>query len=435
MPPPPLRSVEAQQAAVLGAVRPLAPVTVPLADALGRTLAAPVVAAHPLPPFDNSSMDGYAVHRSDVAAASAGSPIVLEVVADVAAGSPLDPPLPAGTAARVMTGAPVPSAADAVVPVEHTAEFVTHAASGGWHPVSDAATDAPPHPTITVTTAPERGAYIRRAGEDVRAGEIVLDIGVLLTARHVAAAAGAGAAEVDVRPAPRVAVISTGSELRPLGARLERGQIPESNSLLLAGLVAEAGGVMVHRSTVADDEDALRATLESVEAAGADLVVLTGGVSVGVYDVVKSVLSTFGTVEFVKVAMQPGKPQAFGRLPGGTPVFGLPGNPVSVAVSFEVLVRPALLRMQGRSRVHRPALRVIAAAGWRTPPERTQFMPVTFGAPTAPGGAPTVRPATSGGSGSHLVGGLAAADGFAVVPADWDEVRPGDELTAIPVTP
>jgi len=425
MPPAPLLSVEAQQAAVLAAIRQLDSMSMPLAEALGRTLAASVVAAHPLPLFDNSGMDGYAVHDSDVASASAESPVVLRVVADVAAGSALDPALPSGTAARVMTGAAVPSDADAVVPVEHTAEFVTHAASGGWHP----------NPTISVTTASKRGAHIRRAGEDVRAGEVVLEAGVLLTARHLAAAAGAGAALVEVSSSPRVAVISTGSELRPPGESLERGQIPESNSLLLAGLVQAAGGTVVHRDTVVDDEDALRTALEEVEAAGVDLVVLSGGVSVGVYDVVKSVLSTLGTVDFVKVAMQPGKPQAFGRLQGGTPVFGLPGNPVSVAVSFEVFVRPALLRMQGRRPVHRPTLQVIAATGWRTPPERMQFMPIVFGDPTAPGGAPTVRPASGGGSGSHLVGGLAAAEGFAIVPAEWSEVRPGDELVAMMVTP
>ena len=425
MQPAPLLSVATQQAAVLAAMPQLASVTVPLAEALGRTLAAPVVAAHPLPLFDNSGMDGYAVHESDVASATAESPVVLEVVADVAAGSPLDPALPPGTAARVMTGAAVPSDADAVVPVEHTAEFVTHAASGGWH--SD--------PTISVITAPKPGAHIRRTGEDVRPGEVVLEAGVLLTARHLAAAAGAGAARVEVSTAPRVAVISTGSELRPAGEALERGQIPESNSLLLAGLVDAAGGDVVHRGTVADDEAALRAALEEVEAAGVDLVVLSGGVSVGVYDVVKTVLSTLGTVDFVKVAMQPGKPQAFGRLQGGTPVFGLPGNPVSVAVSFEVFVRPALLRMQRRRHVHRPTLRVIASTGWRTPPERMQFMPVVFGDPQEPGGAPTVRPATGGGSGSHLVGGLAAAEGFAIVPAEWSEVRAGDELAAMLVTP
>ncbi|MBM7829831.1 molybdopterin molybdotransferase [Agromyces cerinus] len=440
MPPPPLRSVEHQQLALLSTIHPLARVSVTLVEALGRTLATSVTAAHPIPLFDNSGMDGYAVHLADVASASAESPVVLELVADVAAGSAIDPALPPGTAARVMTGAPVPSAADSVVPVEHTAEFTVHAASGGWHPQrpdgtaessTDAATAARANLTISVTTAPVAGAHIRRTGEDVRAGDTVLEAGVLLTARHLAAAAAAGAATVEVRPAPRVAVISTGSELRPPGTPLVRGQIPESNSVLVAGLVDEAGGVVVHRAAVADDEQELLATLGSVEAAGADLVVLTGGVSAGLYDVVRSVLSKFGTVEFARVAMQPGKPQAFGRLPGGTAVIGLPGNPVSVAVSFEVFARPALLSMQGRAAVHRPTVQVVAATGWPASPGRTQYMPITVGAPSRTGGAPTVRPATSGGSGSHLVGGLAAADGFAIVPADRHEVRPGDELSAL----
>ncbi|WP_157009261.1 gephyrin-like molybdotransferase Glp [Agromyces laixinhei] len=412
-----LDTVDAHVARVLAAMHPLAPVELPLADAHGHVLAVDVRSRLDIPVFDNSAMDGYAVQHADVAAASTDRPVALRIVAEVAAGSADDPLFGAGEAVRIMTGAPMPSSADAVVPVEHT----------------DAG-----HPVVTVSTSPRPGAHVRRAGEDLRAGDAVLSAGVRLTAARVSALAAAGLAHVAVRRAPRVGVISTGSELVAPGHPLERGQIPESNSLLLAGLVREACADIVHVATVPDDEAALLAELARGLDAGAEVIVLSGGVSVGAHDVVKATLAPLGTVGFHRIAMQPGKPQAFGMLHRGddppTPVFGLPGNPVSTAVSFEAFVRPALMRLQGALDVQRPRIAAIAAEGWRVPSARVQFMPVVLldaDDLVDAGSRPLVRPATRGGAGSHLVGGLAAADGYAIVPADVDEVRGGDPVTVM----
>ena len=397
---------------VLSGVAPLRRVEqVRLADAAGRTLAASVDALVDLPPFDNSAMDGYAVRRADAAAAGPGTPVVLDVVADLPAGSAADVPIGPGQAARIMTGALIPPGADAVVPVERT----------------DGGTDE-----VAIYAAPRPAQHIRRRGEDLRGGDRVLPAGVVLDARRVAAAAAAGLAELPVTARPRVSVVATGSELVEPGAPLERGRIHDSNSLLLAALVAEAGCLVSEVLRLPDDPQRLREWI--ARRADCDVVVFAGGVSVGAHDVVRHVLAEFGTVAFPRIAMQPGKPQAFGTLPGGTPVFGLPGNPVSVAVSFEAFVRPALLRMLGRAEVRRPTRRAVAEVGWRSPSDRRQYMPVVLGEPDdAHDGLPAVRPATAGGAGSHLVGGLAAADGYAIIPEHVDGVAAGD-LVDVAVT-
>lgn len=402
-----LRTVEDHLAEVLAAASPLAPERVALGDAYGCTLREPVRAAVDIPVFDNSAMDGFAVRFADVDAATPAEPAVLRVVADLPAGSDADPAIAAGEAARIMTGAPVPTAADVIVPFEDT--------EGG---LADSLGE------VRVLSAPSAvGAHVRRAGEDARRGAEVLPAGVLLGPLQAAAAAAAGVAEVVVTRHPRVAVISTGTELVAPGEPLRRGQIPESNSVLLAGLAAEAGAVVVRRDSVPDDPgllDALLAEVTAREGDAADVVVFSGGVSAGAYEVVKTTLA--GTMSFTKLAMQPGKPQGFGRLPSGALLFGLPGNPVSAAVSFEVFVRPALLRLQGRAAADRRVLTLPAAAGWRTPPGRRQYLPATIDR-TDPR-AWRVRPATSGGS--HLAGGLGRAEAYAVVPAEVDAVVAGD---------
>ncbi|MBW9092435.1 molybdopterin molybdotransferase MoeA [Microbacterium jejuense] len=402
-----LRTVEEHLADVLAAARPLAAERVALPDAYGRTLREPVRAAVDIPVFDNSAMDGFAVRFADVDAATPAHPAVLRVVADLPAGTEADPVLGPGEAARIMTGAPVPTAADAIVPFEDTA--------GG---LVDSLGD------VRVLRAPHAvGAHVRRAGEDARRGAEVLPAGVPLGPLQVAAAAAAGVAEVVVTRPPRVAVISTGTELVAPGDPLRRGQIPESNGVLLAGLAAEAGAVVVRRDSVPDEPELLDALLAEVvapEGGAADVVVFSGGVSAGAYEVVKTTLAA--TMAFTKLAMQPGKPQGFGRLPSGALLFGLPGNPVSAAVSFEVFVRPALLRLQGRTTADRRVLSLPAAVAWRTPPGRRQYLPATIDR-TDPQ-AWRVRPATSGGS--HLAGGLGRAEAYAVVPAEVDAVAAGD---------
>ncbi|GAA1954186.1 molybdopterin molybdotransferase MoeA [Agromyces allii] len=396
--------------------------TVRLADAAGRVLAASVDAVVASPPFDNSAMDGFAVRWADVASATREAPVALRVVADHAAGSPDAhdaPPLGQGEAARIMTGAPVPAGADTVVPVERT----------------DGGTTGPEH-LVQVFDAPDLGRHIRRAGEDLEIGDRLLDAGTLLGPRQVAAAATAGHGTLEVVRRPRVSVVATGSELTEPGEALHPGRIPDSNSLLLASLVREAGCDVVEVVRMPDDEARLLAWLAEREPA--DAVVFTGGVSVGAYDIVRRVLAGLGTVDFVRVAMQPGSPQAFGRLADGTPVFGLPGNPVAVAVSFEVFVRPALLALQGRRDVQRRRVRATAALGWDSPAGRLQLMPVAFVEPGEGDGGDAegdaVRPATRGGTGSHLSGGLAAASGFAIVPEHVSRVEAGDPVDVL-VTP
>jgi len=243
---------------------------------------------------------------------------------------------------------------------------------------------------------------------------------------QVAAAAAAGCGRLLVHRRPRVAVLSTGSELVPPGHALRLGQIPDSNSYLLAAAVREAGCEPVRMGVVGDDAMSFRSVLADLDGS-VDAIVTSGGVSMGAYDVVKKVLEPDPGMAFVEVAMQPGKPQGLGRLAGGTPLFALPGNPVSVFVSFEVFVRPALLRMRGLVDVDRPAVTAVVVDGWRKPAGRTQYMPVRFeGTDTST--APEVRRAGPGGSDSHLVASLALVQGLAVVDRDVEKVSPGDRL-------
>jgi molybdopterin molybdotransferase len=366
-------------------------------------------------------MDGYAVRAADVAGATPRRPVRLRVVADLPAGSPQDPDLRPGTCARIMTGAALPGSADAVVPVEAT----------------DGGTDV-----VEVTAAVPAGRHVRRAAEDVTAGERVLPAGIVLGPHHVAAAAATGHAVLSAVPRPRVAVVSTGSELVPPGAVPRRGQIPDSNSFLLAACVRAAGCEAVRVGSVPDDAGRLGAVLEELLDAGragpVDAVITSGGVSVGAYDVVKELFADGARVAFVTVAMQPGKPQGFGviRRPDGAtvPLFALPGNPVSAYVSFEVFVRPALQVMRGLARrlADRPVVPAVAREGWRTPPGRRQYIPVRLGAGA---GGWEVRPAGPRGSGSHLAVTLAAADGLGVVDAAVEEVRPGDTVRVMLTAP
>ena len=406
----PLRTVEEQLADVLAAVRPLPAVRLPLTAATGATLREPVRAALDIPVFDNSAMDGFAVRFADVAHASPEDPAILRVVADLPAGTSDDPPLAPGEAARIMTGSPVPSDADAIVPFEDT--------EGG---LADSLRNT------TVRRAPRTaGAFVRRAGDDLRADDVVLETGVVLGPLQIAAATAAGRTHAVVSARPRVGIVSTGSELAPAGTPLRRGQIPESNGVLLAGLVAAAGAEVVAQVVVDDEGEALRNAVAALLAAPVDAVVFSGGVSAGAFEVVRTELAAAMT--FTRVAMQPGKPQGFGTLPTPTGIallFGLPGNPVSAAVSFEVFVRPALLTMQGRRTVERARLTLPAGTSWRTPEGRRQYLPAVIdtSAPTW-----TVHPATAGGSGSHLAGGLGLARALAVVAADIAEVREGDPV-------
>ncbi len=400
-------TVEEQRAKVLASVRPLDAESVPISLASGRTLAADVHARVDVPLFDNSAMDGYAVMFTDVETASAEHPVELRIIADLPAGSAEEPELRSGIAARIMTGAPVPRTATAVVPFEHTRDGLQV-----WNA-----------PAIVTTAPPREGANIRHRGEELRAGAVVAAAGTVLGPLQLTAIAATGVDTVQVRRRARVAVISTGSELAEPGADLARGQIPESNSVLLAALCAEAGADVVSVDTVTDEDAAFTALLDrALDDARVDVVVTSGGVSAGAHEVVKNVLRD--RIEFVAVAMQPGRPQAFGRL-GDALVFGLPGNPASVAASFEAFVRPALLALGDRAALHRPMLRLATTAAWRSPVGRQQYVPVTLDRSDA--AAWSVRPAAAdGSSGAHLAAGLARADAYAVVPAEVSAVAAGD---------
>ncbi|WP_420111666.1 gephyrin-like molybdotransferase Glp [Pseudactinotalea sp.] len=399
-------SADDYRARILAAIEPTASAPTDLSDAVGLVLASDLLAREQIPPFTNSAMDGYAVRADDVASAGPERPVVLPVADDVPAGRTDRLTLVTGTAIRIMTGAPLPDGADAIVPVEAT--------DGGTE-------------TVTIRAAAARGAHVRGAGDDLAVGDLVLRAGTRRTARHLGAAAAAGHGTLDTHARPRVAVISTGSELVEAGRPLAFGQIPESNGHVLAASVAEAGCVPVRVPAVPDDEAALRETLARLSPE-VDAIILSGGVSVGAYDVVKAVLAPLPSMWFGPVRMQPGKPQGWGRLEDGTLVITLPGNPVSVYVSFEVFVRSALRRLAGEADVQPRFLPARAAVDWSSPEGREQYMPVTI---DRQGISPLVHPASRRGSGSHLVGGLAGADGLARVRADVTQIHAGDEIEVL----
>ncbi|GAB2698802.1 molybdotransferase-like divisome protein Glp [Thalassiella azotivora] len=402
----PLTPVEDHLDRCLDGVAPLPAAPVPLLEALECVLAEDVVSAIDLPSFDNSSMDGYAVTVQDVAGAGEDDPVVLPVVDDLPAGAREALPLTRGSAIRIMTGAPVPPGTGGVVPVELT--------DGGLARVSVRA------PVV-------EGQNVRRRGEDVVAGSTLLAAGTRLTPRHVALLAATGHARVPVHPRPRVVVLSTGSEVvEPGDGPPGFGQVCDSNSYALAAAVTDAGATAVRVGIVEDDPRLLLDTL-TAQVERADAVITSGGVSMGAYDTVKEVLSQVGTVTFDKVAMQPGMPQGFGHLgTRRTPVFTLPGNPVSAYVSFEVFVRPALRKMLGESQLHRSTLTARAEQGWRSSAGKRQYARVELRR-THDGAL--VRPV--GGPGSHLVADLAVANALAVVPPDVTQVRPGDEVRCL----
>lgn len=390
-------------ARVLASVTPLDPLELPLSSAQGCVLAEDVSAPWPLPSFDNSSMDGYAVRSADVAAATEGSPVSLTVIDDVPAGRQASEDVRPGTAIRIMTGAPVPMGADAVVPVERT----------------DAGTEV-----VYITAAVDAGAYIRRAGEDVSTGDVVLRQGTLIGARQMAILAAVGSGHVRVHPQPRVAVISTGSELVDPGTPLTHGLISDSNSYLLVAACREAGADAYRVGPVPDDEAAFLTAIED-QLHRCDLLLTSGGVSMGAYDTVKAVLSQLGSVDFMKVAMNPGMPQGHGHVgQDRVPIITLPGNPVSSYISFENFVRPAIRRMRGLTDLHRPRLRLRAAAELTSPSAKRQYARAVIlpSGEVAPVGA---------GQGSHVLGGLAVADALIVVPEDVTVVHAGDDVEVV----
>ncbi|MFC9623683.1 gephyrin-like molybdotransferase Glp [Streptomyces sp. NPDC056930] len=427
-------SVDEHLEDILGAVRPLEPIELQLHDAQGCVLVEDVIVQVALPPFDNSSMDGYAVRVADVQGADEEFPAVLTVIGDVAAGSdglPGDRSVGPGEAARIMTGAPLPAGAEAVIPVEWT-----DGGTGGGPADTMRAHRAAPEGAggeVRVHRPVEARAHVRARGSDVKPGDLALRAGSVIGPPQIGLLAAIGRSTVKVRPRPRVVVISTGSELVQPGEELTGGRIYDSNSFALTAAARDAGAIAYRVGAVTDDADTLRATIED-QLIRADIVVTTGGVSVGAYDVVKEALSSVGNedepgsgIDFRKLAMQPGKPQGFGSIgPEHTPLLALPGNPVSSYVSFELFVRPAIRALMGLPDVNRPTARakLNTDKALTSPSGRRQFLRGTYDAE-----AGTVTPV--GGAGSHLIAALAQADALIVLPEDVTSAEPGTDTEVI----
>ena len=392
-----MRPLEEAQEQVLETVTRMPVAEMPLADCSGLVLAEDVRAPHDIPPFDNSAMDGYAVRAADVATV----PATLTVVEDVAAGRAPDRSVGPGEAIKIMTGAPMPAGADTVIRVEDTHQDGRR---------------------VTISVGAPTGTSVRRAGGDIAAGAVVAAAGTRLGPNHLGVLASVGAAHPRVYGRPTVAVLSTGDEVVPYEtAELAPGQIRGTNGLVLVSVLQELGVDVLDLGIVGDDADALRATLERA-VREADAIVTSGGVSMGEYDLVKAVLGELGGIEFWQVAMQPGKPFAFGTI-DGAPLFGLPGNPVSVFVAFEQFVRPALLHMMGSPRLFRPRLPAVLDEAVSTNPAKTVFVRVAV---TWEEGR--AHASTSGGQDSNMLSALAAADALAVIPVGTGDVSAGEAV-------
>jgi molybdopterin molybdotransferase len=390
---------------IIETIDPLPPYDQPLLEAVGLPVCEDVSATMDLPAFDNSAMDGYAVYFDDVASASDDHPVHLPVVGEMAAGQTKLFALSPGTAVRIMTGAPVPQGADSVVPVEWTDGGIAN---------------------VRITQAPTKGQHVRYTGEDVRRGDVLLQEGTVLGPRQLGLLASVGRASVQARPRPRVVIVSTGSELREPGAGLDHDSIYDANSYMLAAAARAAGAIAYRVGIVSDDPSEFTDAL-SDQLVRADLVVTSGGVSKGAYDVVKEVLAELGTVSFGEVAMQPGKPQGFGFIgEDSTPIITLPGNPVSSYVSFEMFVLPAIRRMMGKAPYRRPMVRALLTKGITSIPGKRQFARAFF---EIDGKGAHVTPV--GGHGSHLMGDLSDANALIVLPEDLTGVQAGEQVQVL----
>ena len=433
-----LLSVEDTLEKILAAIPgPTEPEKVQLRDALGRAAAADAVAATDLPPWPNSAMDGYAIRAEDVARASDEAPAILAVIGDVAAGAVPTVTVSAGAAVRIATGARLPDGADAVVQVE-----LTTPADPGGSPAGPRGRDAagPPPARCLVHQPVATGTAIRDAGSDLRAGAVVVHAGTTITPASIAVAAGAGLASLSVRRRPVVGVLATGNELRVAGEPLGDSGIPDANGPALGALVADAGGEARDLSITLDRLDDVKARVNDALREGVDVLIVSGGVSVGPYDHVRAAFEAYGTIDLWRVAVQPGRPFAFGTAPrpgGGTPVllFGLPGNPVSTFVTFELFVRPALRRLSGLERIQRP--RDLAVLVDRTPKGAGRRAFVRVVVERDADGTPArddlgrVRVTLAGGvagQGSHVLSALAAADALAVIPETVDVHPAGGQV-------
>jgi len=389
----PMLSVEDALMQILDAFDPLESERVPILESLGRVLAEDVYADVDIPPHDNSSMDGYAVRAADTAGASRKSPSRLIVIGGTPAGYVPEKEVAPGTTICIMTGAPIPPGADAVVKVEDTE------AEGEW---------------VRVLAEAEPGQHVRPAGEDVRQGELVLSRGTRIRPQEVGMLAALGQKRVPVAHRPRVAILASGDEVVEIDTPLEPGKIRNSNSYSNAAQVVKYGGEPILLGIAPDRVEKLTEKVHAGLAQDVDLLLTSGGVSVGDFDLVKKVLAAEGEINFWRVRMKPGKPLAFGRI-GETPVLGLPGNPVSVMVSFEMFIRPALLKMQGMTNWERPTVEAVLMEAIEHKDERRHYVRVRV---EQREGKYCAR--LTGGQGSGILSSMVKANGLAIIPEDWD---------------
>lgn len=404
-----LLSVEQVLARVLARVEPLPSERIHVAQALDRILADDVVAAVSVPPFANSAMDGYAVRAADVAGATPQTPITLIPVDDIPAGRMATRSVGAGEAARIMTGAPVPPGADAVVPVEQTDDR--------WR----AAGNAPLPARVAVYRSVAPGENVRPAGEDIQAGQTVLRAGAALRPQDIGVLVSLGVVEVAVHRRPKVAILATGDELVELGQPLAPGQIHNSNSYMLAGLVQQCGGVPLHLPVARDTLTEVRARFQEALALEPDFVLSSAGVSVGTHDVVRTVVDELGEVEIWRVNVRPGKPLAFGHV-GQVPFFGLPGNPVSAMVTFDLFVRPALLRASGADPLSVPLVSAMLDEDLQLDGRRTYLRVVL----SERDGELVAR--TTGTQSSGALMSMVLADGLLIIPEGHVHVTAGSRF-------
>jgi molybdopterin molybdotransferase len=397
----PRLSVEEAQARILATVHVLEAEPTPILEALGRTLAEDVYAERDIPPLSNTAMDGYAVRAADTAGATADKPVKLQVVADLAAGYLADRVVTPGTAIRIMTGAPIPEGADTVVPFEQTDQ------GSEW---------------VAIQVEAAVGDNIRYAGEDVRGGELILRRGVVIRPQEIGMMAALGRGHVATVRRPRVGILATGDEVIDVDAPWQPGKIRNANTYSNAAQVIKYGGVPVILGIAHDDVDAITGCIREGLAQGIDLLLTSGGISVGDFDVVKKVLSTEGQMDFWQVKMRPGKPFAFGRI-GEVPLLGLPGNPVSVMVSFENFARPAILKMLGQTDLRPQMIRATLLDDAHTS-DRFRFYLRVMVERTAEGY--TAR--LTGEQGSGILLSMVQAQGFALIPEGVADVPAGNEV-------
>lgn len=395
-------TVEEARARILAHIRPLDAEEIPLTAALDRILAEDAVAHDETPPFVNSAMDGYALRIEDTRSATAEVPVALRLAGEIPAGSVYQGTVTAGEAVRILTGAPVPDGADAVLQQE-----LTEVADG----------------RVSLRQPVEIGANIRPAGGDIRPGMRLVPAGAQLGPAEIALLAAAGIHPVRVTRRPRVAILATGDELAPLGEGLRPGQIRETNSPYLIAAVLRAGAVPVPLGIARDNADEIRAKLES--ARNADLILTSGGVSVGDYDLVKQILAEQGNIDFWRVRMRPGKPLAFGLL-GETPLLGLPGNPASAAVTFELFGRPAIRRMLGCARIERPLVRARLVGDTLARSDRRHFVRVRLSARDG-----VLEARQTGAQDSHLISSLQGASAYLVIEEGTGAVTAGELVPAL----